>query len=113
MSDLARFLLDRTTEDEAKVEYMRREAHRAATAPVFALNPIGWLAGVDIFVNPDRWAAECAAKKRIIGRHSLIPPGADIEGCYECHDEWPCATLKLLAEPYRSHPSFDASWLLP
>jgi hypothetical protein len=113
---LTEFLLARITEDEAKVQHMQREKVRAETAPIFAANPPGWLAGVDIFVSPTRWAAECEAKRRIVGLWDLrmsepddwfpsMPLGGEAADVYY-------AALRLLASVYADHPDFDPGWAL-
>lgn len=141
MSDLAQFLLDRITEDEQaatavstrppwtvgedyKTWIIWSKDHGALCMNIWeedANHVVRW--------NPDRVVAEIAAKRRIIALHESIEgdPYGEIKDrlvfwCAQCdhdrdyvgipHEEDGCATLRLLAEPYKSHPGFDASWLL-
>jgi hypothetical protein len=99
--DLAEFLLARIAEDEASIEHMTAEKHRVETAPVFAGLPPDWLMGVAIFVSPDRWRAECEAKRRIIDALSW-----DDEPWRRVRDY----LLELLALPYADHPDYRAEW---
>lgn len=98
MNDLVEFLLARIACDEAKIEHMQREAVRVETAPIFGGLPADWLGGVDIFVSPDRWRAECEAKRRIVQEW----------GPFETYNGE--ALLRLLALPYADHPDWRAEW---
>jgi hypothetical protein len=66
MDELIAFVRRCLDEDERKVAAMEREETRVRTAPIFQGHPLGWLAGVDIFVSSKRWRAEIEAKRRIL-----------------------------------------------
>lgn len=127
VSDLARFLLDRIAEDTKAALGPRAydiEADWEDMAPRSVVAGPPYADYVDHF-TPARVLADLAAKRRTIRLHRddrehYCPTDAGSEYFNYNHgwaeaDESPqiCPTLKLLAEPYRSHPSFDASWLLP
>ncbi|MGZ4560260.1 MAG: DUF6221 family protein [Mycobacteriaceae bacterium] len=71
---------------------------------------------------PARVLAECAAKKAIVEEHETIRaayPGTTIETdpcCETCSaggeypGEFPCRTLRLLAQPYRDREGFREEW---
>jgi hypothetical protein len=84
--------------------------------------------------DPQRWLAECEAKRRIVELHShseesscwemhrgVYGPGWP-EGSYAVEGEpWahpslellegqPCETLKLLALPHADHPDYHEEW---
>lgn len=78
-------------------------------------------------VPPDRILADIAAKRAILAEHSyhlvasydshIKPiPGTERPRCNTCasQDEngadWPCDTVRLLAQPYRDHPDWRADW---
>ncbi len=107
MQDLIEFLTARLAEDERKVTAMQRERLRVETAPIFQGQNMGWLAGVDIFVNPDRWQAEIDLKRKLLEGHE-----PDIHRCaYGDHvigDQ--CEMQRLLAVPYAGHPDFEEAW---
>lgn len=124
MSDLTDFLLARIAEDEAAA----RDALEQGSAP----EPEPWLAvgwprsehpGPVVLVGPERFLAECEAKRRIVeahpaGRESrLLGTVCDTcaawdEADYEGPGEvaWPCPTLRLLATVYADHPAFREDW---
>lgn len=63
---------------------------------------------------PSRVLAECAAKRKIIEAHAedywqLYETRPAV--CVICGPEYPCPSLRFLAEPYRSAPGFDPLWL--
>jgi hypothetical protein len=115
---LADFLLARIAEDEAKVEYMRQEEARAlGTSPLFDSLQMNALGGIDIFISPDRWAAECEAKRRIAEQCQewLSYDGADWEWTDRGSDLALAQIaaprmLKLLALPYADHPDYRDEW---
>ena len=61
--------------------------------------------------DPARVLAECEAKRRVAEAHcpvvasSRVPHG---RACLICHwpSDWPCQTLKLLAQPYAGREGF-------
>lgn len=118
--DFVEFLLARITEDEQKIEYMTRERHRVQQAPIFLTQDMSWLSSVDIFVSPDRWRAECKAKRAIIEAH---PYGGDQSMPAHCcadsddylgeemyHDD-ACPTLAAMLSVYVDHPDFQQEWM--
>jgi hypothetical protein len=105
-TSLVDFLLARIAEDEAKIQHMTREAERVATAPIFRNYPPDWLLGVDIFVSPDRWRAECAAKRHVLNLHPEAVSDEKRAGAAWAYDE----VLRLLALPYSSHPDYRDEW---
>ena len=100
---LAEFLLARIAEDEQKVAAMRRETSRAKLThrPYDGDHLLTWLAGVDIFVSADRWAAECDAKRRIVQQVSDVRWSG-----YAVRD----VVLQLLALPYADHLDYREEW---
>lgn len=66
MDELVPWLRVQLDEDERKVAAMEREENRARTAPIFQSHPLGWLAGVDIFVSSKRWRAEVDAMRLLL-----------------------------------------------
>jgi hypothetical protein len=102
--DIERFLLARITEDEAKIQHMTREAERVATAPIFRGHPVDWLAGVDIFVSPTRWQAECEAKRQV------VVAAAESMCSMVCQDSCGWDTLRSLASVYADHPDYRQEW---
>jgi hypothetical protein len=121
------FLLARIAEDEAKVEFMRQEEARAlGTSPLFDGPSMKALGGIDIFVSPDRWRAECDASRRIIELHrnyQVAMGEPDLaEECVICRnddywlggdglpEDYPCRTLRALALPYADHPDYRPEW---
>lgn len=111
---ITEFLLARITEDEVK-----------ATLRTVHAEDCGWIpneAGYSYPCNcgvPERMAAECAAKRAIIGLHGR---NADIYGeamgdtCTMCTETgpdaqgWPCDTLRALAAVYAGHPDYQQEW---
>jgi hypothetical protein len=71
-----------------------------------------------------RVLAECAAKRRIVELHQptamlveLTEPGRRVPVCQTCGypddkygTEWPCGTLRILAQPYADRPGFPDEW---
>lgn len=68
--------------------------------------------------DPARVLAEVAAKRAIIGLHAVVEPGEwrTVAACAQCGDartyesymvEWPCPTLRALAQVYADHPDYD------
>lgn len=70
--------------------------------------------------DPARVLAECVAKRALLDLHSQgieeDPAGTPYStGCDECSPDWPmpgygqpwpCMTLRLIAEPFASHPDY-------
>lgn len=54
--------------------------------------------------DPARVLAECEAKRRIVGYHSVPDPHDHGEGCPGCD------TMRALALPYADHPDYRAEW---
>lgn len=88
MSDLVAFLLARLAEDEQTLSAL----------PSWALTGIESAAGYEMREYIERGLKDIAAKRRILAKHAIEHPG--------------CATLKLLALPYSSHPDYREEWLL-
>lgn len=64
--------------------------------------------------DPARVLAEVKTKRRITTRHSWPAQyAADLatENCPTCEVKPPCATLRILAEPYAGHPDYDQAWI--
>lgn len=64
-----------------------------------------------------QYDAEVDAKRRIIELHHAVTDGTGETSCGACWKPrqlypaaWPCETLRLLALPYASHPSYDEGW---
>lgn len=122
MTDLAVWLLEQIAEDE-------RAASHAHPYDGSALDVRSYDGDSEIIVSKGRVLAECEAKRRIVEVH---PPGApcsqacsctrECETCsvhgydvdhgepYRVGDDWPCPTLRLLAEPYADRPGYDETW---
>lgn len=66
--------------------------------------------------------AECEAKRRIVELHQPHQPADLYTGCRTClsdhtgirdewePDDWPCDTLRALAQPYADHPDCREEW---
>lgn len=96
---ITEFLLARIAEDEKKIDAMIREADRVRTAPIFSTRSIDWLSGVDIFVSPRRWRAECAAKRAIVEWADEFQHSNDGD-----------FVLRELATVYADHEDYDTAW---
>jgi hypothetical protein len=97
--NLRDFLLARLAED---TETLSRVALPALTTSFSPWQV--WHGGTDtIMMRSDRFAAEITAKRRIIESECSLYPD---------HNPPTTVTLKLLAQPYASHPHFDRAWLL-
>lgn len=121
MSDLTEFLLARVGEDEAVAWLVAaQQGDRPDTNDGYH-----WHDEYDLLhIAPARVLADCEAKRRIVGLHARIdtslygyPGGDQIKAtCHACRsttlDNWPCPTLRLLAQPYADHPDFDERWRL-
>lgn len=97
---LTDFLLARIAEDEARIP--------EGLAQVV-------MDGRTRYVDPiaDRMLAECAAKRRIVGRHNqrrFVHPGGSQDTCSACHDGWPCRDLRDIAAVYADHPDHLDEW---
>jgi hypothetical protein len=94
---LVEFLLARIAEDEPLARAQLAAGRQHGTS---------W-----DYNDPRRCLAECEAKRRIVAMHS---PHAEL--CYwshdssAVHDDEPCLTLLLLAQPYTDHPDYDKAW---
>jgi hypothetical protein len=107
--ELTDFLLARISEDQAA-------ARAAPTDGALIWSDNGWV--------PPPWSkarvlAECESKRRIVELHeeALIErlddefPGDSCDAlCGVDNDDFPCATLRLLALPYADHPDYDPTW---
>lgn len=122
-ADLASFLLQRIAEDEAAARAWRRAYddpgshpayHRQVTQRHRAEWPVLWRS-LDRF-PPARILGECEAKREIVDEHTAaetptICPVCHYQADYEMLAELePCRTLRLLAQPYSSHPDYDPAW---
>lgn len=113
---LTEFLLARIATDEAMLGQLTNDEvdRDLVGGALFAWAPDP----MPIVLNRARLLAECAAKRRIIALHrpghecSQYDHNGDIDWCSYVHEFENCSTLRLLAEPYRWYPGFDASWLL-
>jgi hypothetical protein len=119
VNELVEWLLLQIAEDEAQVKHMTREMKRAQMAPIFAGNPPGWWAGVDIFVSPQRWAAECEAKREIVTRYEYSCAQSDSHRALGTGDDgWEkiAGGLELcvlsLARPYADREGYRQEWLV-
>jgi hypothetical protein len=120
---LTEFLLARIAEDEALAVTCLR-----VDSDVSSLH--GWVemggedtdTAVALFsrFNPARVLAECEAKRQIIELHHVFLAGGQREPfCRECSKEgvynvvdYPCQTLRALAQPYARRPDFRQEWWL-
>lgn len=72
--------------------------------------------------SPENVLADIAAKRAIMADHERIEDWRPIcARCFKEHGwpesmwedtmhEWPCPTIRLLAQPYVEHPDFDTAW---
>lgn len=70
--------------------------------------------------DPARVLAEVEAKRRVLDEHKPMDGvGERIVGCATCswrddwdelHVEWPCTTLRLLAQPYAGREGWQEAW---
>jgi hypothetical protein len=109
VDELITWLRAQLDDDERKVAAMEREQRRVRTAPIFQGHPPNWLAGVDIFVSPERWRAEVEAKRRIVELHTPADDGANEGKCWTCEERL-CDTLLLLAQPYAAREGWREEW---
>lgn len=61
---------------------------------------------------PDRVLADCEAKRKVVELHSendTTPSRYELE-CWNCREDYPCTTLRLLAPVYASHPDYREAW---
>lgn len=130
MSDVTEFLLARIAEDE---EAMRRIAGRRWYAcddghvQEPEVDPLveevedrlpnhhnSWA----LVLDPARVLAECDAKRGIVELHKEVlveRPDDDVGIPYDAlceveNDDFPCATLRLLALPYADHEDYREEW---
>lgn len=108
------FILDRIAEDEALLATpmaRRMVGRRIVDEPIKRLPEY-------VVRDRERWAAECKAKRAIVGAHQSYVM-AEGEVCENCRGEekdewfrepWPCATVRHLAAVYASHPDYDPAW---
>lgn len=109
---ITEFLKARIDDDEARVEFVRPfipdEGNQGE------------------YIDPARILAECEAKRQIVQMHRpktilrIHKPGAPIEEIPVCaYDtdedshgwiDYPCDTLRILAEVYRDCPDYDEEW---
>lgn len=98
------FVRQQLDEDERKVAAMEREETRVRTAPIFQGQPLGWLAGVDIFVSSKRWRAEVEAKRRILAECERTLK-------FEDYGHWIAQqVIQALAQPYAGREGWRAEW---
>ena len=78
-------------------------------------------ASAKVIYDERRVLAECESKRAIVALHAAYPTPQEmtygtIIACSTCGSvddspvEWPCDTLRLLAQPYADHPDFDPAW---
>lgn len=100
---LAEFLLARVVEDEDGPEL-----HARTCSELCAADRSDAICDCD---GPQRWAAECEAKRRIVERLRVQVEGVDPIGSEEL---WPYEiawdTLCFLALPYADHPDYREEW---
>lgn len=69
---------------------------------------------VATFAHPARVLADVKATRRLVTMHG--PSDERNRWCDYCkgteHAEFPCETVRILAQPYADHPDFDPSWRL-
>lgn len=104
---LSEFLLARIAEQEARLDDMRRSSAVPSSPLVNKTIRVG-MAGV-------------AAQRAIVALHSVYPEPqrmvyGTIAACSTCGSvddapvEWPCDTIRFLAQPYDDHPDYDEEW---
>jgi len=102
---LTDFLLARIAEDEAA-------ARHSLDGDIEYLPSLTTKHGDVIYLgvtHPARVLAECAAKRAILFDEVPDGPTADyVGGWRDARMEY----LRLLVQPYASHPDFDPEWLL-
>ena len=119
MSDLTEFVLARIAEDEAAARDALEDG-RGTPEPEPWL-AVGWPRsehpGPVVFVGPERFLAECEAKRRTVNRHRpeefMDAPGEFF--CLRCQPSgnrgmWPCPDLRDLASVYAEHPDYREEW---
>jgi hypothetical protein len=124
-TDLAGFLLARIAEDEAvALEAGGEDWEQADGRKVRWLrnggNAHGWVAFVDLPTatahiarhDPARVLAECEAKRRIVEYAEMLNgqaahQGGEVAGY---HATGLGIAIRLLAEPYATHPDYRAEW---
>lgn len=122
---LTEFLLARIAEDEMVAQDVRHWAGRGTPMLQF----VGGGTGIRALADPERWLAECEAKRRIVERgpsecggyesqgefdshHYPDPAWSHCDGCsaaQSCDREW-LWTLAILALPYADHPDYRDEW---
>jgi len=130
MSDMIAFLRARLDEDEAAARAVAghelfdgtgivvMHTHASGTRSVTLPSHVARFAAR---WDPARVLAEVAAKRAIIELHAPIPEddlrlragsctSCGDQGCCGHDEEYPCATLKAIAQPYADHPDFDPAW---
>jgi hypothetical protein len=112
MSEMITWLRQQLDDDE--------RVARAAKAEPWNFYSDGHYGAVAEFLNrwdptdPARVLAEVEAKRRILDEHA--PDDADLERkyCTRCGDwptvEWPCPTVRLLAQPYAGRDGWRDEW---
>jgi hypothetical protein len=119
-SDLAAFLTGRLDEDEA-VATDQHERVWFGPYPETLAEREGW-----IVIRQDRLLREVAAKRAILAAHRVVEyPGPYVPVSPTCSicitkregyqeewddDDWPCATIRLLAAVYSDHPGYREEW---
>lgn len=113
---ISEFLLARIAEDEDAArggKLGERFGYRYDPPPwggayeAVSEDPCSDRSGTYLAVDPNRLAAECEAKRRIVERHQY---GSDVQG-----GGWLEATSRIvrdLAAVYASHPDYDQEWAL-
>lgn len=102
MSDLSKFLLARITEDE--------DLARSAIGKRVDISAV-W-SDMEVARHIDRWSsarvlAECESKRAIVAE--TAPRVVDYADSYGAR-QLSAMTLRLLAQPYASHPDYDGAW---
>jgi hypothetical protein len=118
VDELVAFVRRCLDEDERKIAAMEREETRVRTAPIFQSHPLGWLAGVDIFVSSKRWRAEVEAKRQVLALYADAvdrvrnPVSADARTAARVAQYELEQVITALAQPYAGQDGWREEWQL-
>lgn len=115
MSGIARFVLDRLTEDRLAVWHEYAEVTNYSPDRTATLFDVG-----AVMVGHKRFVAEMEAKMRLVDEHAEFSHEDGRSWCSTCapphprvwpgYKAFPCLTMKLLALPYADHPDYREEW---